>query len=114
MNTETKENYSKEEILLYGFQYRVEEWRHMFDTPPNIRLAFTLDSTGMLRLNGLALCPILHFDSINSMQYDAECMWLVTNTGAIFEICFEWPYEDNPYIASIFKREELFCGTDDD
>ncbi len=98
----------KEEIILTGFSCLVEEWKHRFEESPNIVINFDVDGTNMLRLNGIALCPLSYIDSITSLTFEAETFWLVTNAGMIFEICLEWPYEKDPYIASIYKQEELY------
>ena len=108
MNKEFTESICKEDIILTGFSCLVDEWKHRFDLSPNITIGFDVDDTGMLRLNGIALCPLSHISSITDLTFEAETFWLVTNAGVIFEFCLEWPYEKDPYIASIYKREELY------
>ena len=108
MNNAYTENVCKEAIILTGFSCLVDEWKHRFDVCPNITISFAVDDAGMLRMNGLALCPLSHIDSITSLSFEAETFWLVTNAGEVFEFCLEWPYEKDPYIASVYKREELY------
>ena len=107
----------RNQLLLVGLQTVIDEWSDTFDHMPQTKLEFSVDSTGMLLFNGIALCPAFQIDSPASLACDCELFTLRTNMGEVFELYIEWPYAEDakdsvPYLSRITRLRDLYICTD--
>ena len=94
--------------LLVDLDTTVDEWRENFGHVPNLDAVFKVDILGMLRLNGIALCPAHHVPTSGSLICSTDLFTLSTEVGLSFDIYIEWPFDDDPYISLIAKREDIY------
>ena len=100
----TAERNRLERYLLNSIDKAIADWRSSFDAPPEMNLDFAIDTGGILRLNGIALCPIQQLQLPLKLEHYDDLFVLRTDSGQIIEISIVWPFEEGPYISSISVR----------
>ena len=93
--------------LLTDIRNLFEDWKSIFDNPPELAYSLEIDADGIVQLNGASLCPA---DEINipDSSYNLEFIRLETHSGVWFTVVITWPYEGAPSITQIKKSELLY------
>lgn len=79
-------------------------WKAQFDNPPALPLSWSVDSEGVLRLDGMSICPVSIVRPCTC--YDVEWLSLETKEGCV-NIDIEWPYRGPARIGTI---ERVSCS----
>lgn len=75
-------------------------WADQFENKPDMPVLFSVDETGMLRINGEPLCPVSEVDA-DSICIDVDFFGFYLNSGDKYVICVDWPYEGDPHITEV-------------
>lgn len=85
----------------------VNEWKGTFETPPVIDFRFEVTPSGILTLNGIALCPVSDVAAKNPICFDVEDLTIVTKSGKHINIDIVWPCGDDKAVISCIIESRL-------
>ena len=91
----------------------VTEWNAVFEKESGLEMAFTIDDTGCLFLNGIFLCSANCLEPDNCIIYEADQFLIYTKHGEFFMIDIEWPGDGCAYIAEISKGQIIYRREED-
>lgn len=74
------------------------DWKAQFDNPPALPLSWSVDANGVLRLDGMSICPVSIVRSCTC--FDVEWLSLETKEGCV-NIDIDWPYRGPARIGTI-------------
>lgn len=94
--------------LLSGLQQIINSWKMQFDTPPALKIDFTINDANMLCVNDTVLCPADSIENAESLVAEWDMFFLKTNTGDAFDIIINWPFSGPPEITRIMKSRDIY------
>lgn len=83
----------------------VAAWKAQFDNPPKLSFSWDSDISGVLRLNGVRICPLYELAAADA--FDVEWLRLDLQGGNYVIIEIEWPFEGPARISEIVIHKKL-------
>ena len=80
-------------------------WKAQFDNPPSLSFAWDTDISGVLRLNGVRICPLYELAAADA--FDVEWLRLDLQNGDYVFLEIDWPYEGEARISEIVTHKVL-------
>ena len=80
-------------------------WKSQFDNPPSLSFAWDTDISGILRLNGVRICPLYELAAADT--FDAGWLRLDLKDGSYVIVEIDWPFEGPARISEIVTHREV-------
>ena len=80
-------------------------WKAQFDNPPSLAFTWDTDISGVLRLNGVRICP--RYELAAADAFDAEWLRLDLRNGDYVIIEIDWPFDGEARISEIVHHKVL-------
>lgn len=80
-------------------------WKAQFDNPPSLSFTWDTDISGVLRLNGVRICPLYELSAADA--FDVEWLRLDLRDGSYVILEIDWPFEGEARISEIVTHKVL-------